>query len=115
MGPLALDRAAGEDRKEGPVFSRKDGRRAVAELRQRTQGLRAAVRQAERELARLTGERAEIDRRLADPRQYAGIGGVAALTALRKSKSVLERAVAAAEAGWLAAAEALERAESGGP
>ncbi len=90
---------------------RKDERRTAAQARGRTQPLRDAVRKAETELARLAARRAEIDQALLDPARYAGADGN--IAALLKTRSELDRAIAAAEASWLKASEALEQAEAG--
>jgi ATP-binding cassette subfamily F protein 3 len=66
--------------------------------------LREAVKQAEAEIARLSGELREIDRTLLAPaRNGAG--------SLLKTRAEIERKLAAAESRWLAASEALEQAE----
>ena len=84
--------------------TRKDERRQAAQARERTQPLREAVRQAEAEIARLAAELREIDRMLLAPaREGAG--------PLLKTRAEIERKLAAAEARWLAASEALEQAE----
>jgi ATP-binding cassette subfamily F protein 3 len=95
----ASDRARGNGKRQT--------RRAAAERRQATAGLRAALRQAERLLAQLTERKAALDRRLADPESYRD---PAAAPELRRAQAEASRALAAAEAQWLAAADALERA-----
>jgi ATP-binding cassette, subfamily F, member 3 len=71
--------------------------------------LRKQARDAEARLARLTAERAAIERTLADPALYVSTrkteiaGANARLAAVNKLAT-------AAEAEWLAAAEALEAA-----
>jgi len=84
--------------------TRRDERRQAAEARERTQPLRDAVKRAEAEIARLTAELRAIDQTLLTPaRNGAG--------PLLKTRAELERTLAAAESRWLAASEALERAE----
>ena len=51
----------------------------------------------------------EIEATLADPGTYHG--AVDAVTALNKRRAAIESRIAAAEARWLAATEALDRAE----
>ena len=84
--------------------TRKDERRQAAQARERTQPLREAVRQAEAEIARLAAQLREIDRMLLAP-ACEGAGP------LLKTRAETERKLAAAEAQWLAASEALEQAE----
>ena len=90
---------------------RKGERRTAAQARGRTQPLRDAVRKADAELARLAKRRGEIDQALLDPARYAGADGN--IAALLKTRAELDRAIAAAEASWLKASEALEQAEAG--
>jgi ATP-binding cassette subfamily F protein 3 len=89
---------------------RKDERRSAVQTRERSQPLRKAVEQAEREIARLTAQRAEIDRALADPASYRGSKSDAAVVELTKTRAEIDRALAGAEARWLAASEAFDRA-----
>jgi len=67
------------------------------------------VRDAEARLAKLTAERASIEKRLADPGLYdrARSGEIAATQVRLKA---IVRLVGEAEAAWLAAEEALEAA-----
>ena len=90
-----------------PNSTRKDGRRSAAERRERTKDLRQAVRAAEADLARLSGDKLRIEAKLSDPAE-AG----AAMGKLMKSHGDLSRQVAAAEARWLEAGLALEQAEA---
>jgi ATP-binding cassette, subfamily F, member 3 len=85
--------------------TRKDARRLAAQGRERTQPLRDAIRKAEAAIARLTAERDAIDDALVTP-------AAGAVAELLRSRADLERRLAAAEASWLAAGEALERAEA---
>ncbi|HUZ74147.1 MAG TPA: ABC-F family ATP-binding cassette domain-containing protein [Stellaceae bacterium] len=86
--------------------TRKDARRLAAQERERTQPLRDAIKEAEAEITRLSAQRSVIDQALLNPTD-AGIGEL-----LRKRAEV-ERQLAAAEARWLEASEALERAATG--
>ncbi|MBI5165842.1 MAG: ABC transporter ATP-binding protein, partial [Magnetospirillum sp.] len=90
---------------------REDRRRAAAEARAQLAPLQKAVQQAEKRLADLHARQALMASRLADPALYRGPAGKA--TALQRDKAELDRATAAAEAEWLAAAEALEVASAG--
>jgi ATP-binding cassette, subfamily F, member 3 len=91
------------------VHAKREARRAAAERRQALGPLRQAVRKAETELASVSARKAALDRKVADPATY-GAGG-AALQELLREQAAAAEALAAAEARWLAAAEAIERAE----
>jgi ATP-binding cassette subfamily F protein 3 len=92
--------------------SRKDERRNAAEARARNQALRNAVKQAEAEMTKLTAERSDIDRALFDPAGYQGKHKDRKVTDLMKTRADVEQKLAAAEARWMEAAEALEQAEA---
>jgi ATP-binding cassette subfamily F protein 3 len=97
--------------KPAPRASRKDERRQAAAARERTQALRAAIRVAEAEVARLSARRTEIDRIMFDPASYEGPEKNLTMTELMKARTDVERKLAVAEARWVAASEALEAAE----
>ena len=84
--------------------NRKDERRAAAEARERTKGLRKAISQAEAEMKRLEKLRDEIDAKLAAP------APANAASELMKQRGEIERNLAAAEARWLEASEIAEQA-----
>ena len=86
---------------------RKDDRRQAAAARERNQGLRKAVKQAEDEIARLTERRGAIDDALSKGRVAP-----AAMTDLMKERAQVERRLEDAEARWMEAAEALEAAQT---
>jgi ATP-binding cassette, subfamily F, member 3 len=96
------DSDLGDDK---PKMSAKDRRRMAAEAREQSQALRKAVKQAEAEVAKLTAERSEIDRSLFDPKANQKV------SELMKTRAAVEKKLAAAEAKWLQASEALEAAE----
>jgi ATP-binding cassette, subfamily F, member 3 len=106
---------AGTDPDDGAAkrVSKKDQRRAAAEAREQSQALRKAVKQAETEIAKLTAQRSEIDRALFDPKNYDGPHKTATMSELMKLRANIEKKLAAAEARWLDACEALERTEAG--
>ena len=85
--------------------TRKDERRLAAQERKRTQPLRDAIKEAEKEMARLSALCSGIDQSLLNPTDGA-IGEM-----LRK-RAAVQRQLAAAEARWIEASEALERAEA---
>jgi ATP-binding cassette subfamily F protein 3 len=68
--------------------------------------LRKKVQEAERRMADLAKKKAALEAKLADPTLYSG--PPAAITALRRDLAALAPELAAAEAEWLAASEALE-------
>ena len=70
--------------------------------------LKRALENAEKEMAKLTGLRSEIEAKLADTATYSGLPSVAA--ELQKEKTRLERELAHAEHKWLVAQEAYEAA-----
>ncbi|HSR71752.1 MAG TPA: ABC-F family ATP-binding cassette domain-containing protein, partial [Kiloniellales bacterium] len=82
-----------------PAPSRKDKRRAAADARAAVAHLREAARRAEAKLERLTREKAELERRLADPALYDGPGEE--VQALQQRFAELSRAIAEAEEAWL--------------
>ncbi|WGF87140.1 ABC-F family ATP-binding cassette domain-containing protein [Marinivivus vitaminiproducens] len=69
--------------------------------------LRRGAKDAERELERLTGLKAKLDRALADPRLY---GDAERAATLARENAQLSEAIATAEASWLEAEEALQDA-----
>jgi ATP-binding cassette subfamily F protein 3 len=97
----------GDTRADGP--SRKDERRAAAEIRAQLAPLRKAAETAERRLEELHKKQAEVQKRLTDPKLYEG--PPAKVTDLQRQAGELERAVDAAEAAWLEAHEALDAAK----
>ena len=70
--------------------------------------LKRALETAEKEIAKLTKLRGEVEAKLADPATYSGPPSVAA--ELQKEKTRLERELAHAEHEWLVAQEAFEAA-----
>jgi ATP-binding cassette, subfamily F, member 3 len=89
--------------------SRKDARRALADAREQSKALKARVRRAEAELARLIADRTAIDQALFDP--ASDTSGLAKLTMseLMKRRATLEDAIAAAEGAWMEASETLDQ------
>jgi ATP-binding cassette subfamily F protein 3 len=90
--------------------NRKDERRMAAQVRERTQALRSEVRQAERDVAKLTERLSTIDRALFDRETADGQLKDLPVTELMKKRADVERRLAKSEARWLAASEALEQA-----
>ena len=104
---LAKDNAS-EGSSEAKI-SRKDARRAAAEAREQSQGLRKAAKAAEAELARLTEQRSTIDRAMFDPSGAAPDLAKLTMTDLMKRRAEVEAKIEAAEAAWLEASEKLEQ------
>ena len=105
-GRRALGGPAGPGGPGGGKASRRDRRRAGAASRAAVTQWRRQARAAETRLAELTHARTALQTELADPALYDGPG--TALTVRHKRLAKLERAIAAAEADWLAAQEALD-------
>ena len=105
---FVLAKDASDSGKQEAKVNRKDARRAAAEAREATQGLRKAAKAAESELARLTEQKSAIDRAMFDPGSAAP--GLASLTMtdLMKRRAEIDAAIAAAESVWMEASEALE-------
>jgi len=104
-------RTAGKT-EEGPrsAAADKERKRLEAARRAALAPLRATVTQAERQMARLTPQLAELATRLADPALYEPSARTT-LTALLAEQSTAQAALNAAESQWLEASEALEAAQ----
>ncbi len=104
----------GDARPEAPKpkpVKAKDVRRDAAAGRASTVVLRRTAREAEADMARLTRRRDQLDGVLLNPASATGPDKGANVTALMKTRAEVERTLAAAEAKWMAASEALEAAE----
>ncbi len=101
-------RPAKRDERPVDAGSKKDQRKAGADIRAQKAPLKKAVDSAEKMLARLTAQLDGVVAKLSDPSIYAGPGAV--VTDLQREKARLEREVDNAEQRWLAAQEALEKA-----
>ncbi|MSP83163.1 MAG: ABC transporter ATP-binding protein [Alphaproteobacteria bacterium] len=88
---------------------RKGERRRGAVARAEVAPLRRALKDAEAAVERLTAEKRELERRLADPTTYGKEGGP--IAALARRQASLTRDLATAEVTWLAAQDELERAQ----
>ena len=94
----------------GKTGNKKEDRRAAAQAREATAGLRKAVRDAEAETAKWTQRRSAIDRALFDPATGAPADAKRTAADLMRERGDVERALGKAEAAWLAASEALDGA-----
>ena len=106
---LETPRAAPEEQERAAEPAKRDARRAAAERRQALAPLKRALREAEQRLATVAARKATLDRELADPATYAAESRPVA--DLLRAQAEAAQSLAAAEADWLAAAEAVERAE----
>jgi ATP-binding cassette subfamily F protein 3 len=92
--------------------NKKEDRRAAAEARERSAGLRKTVKDAEAEIARYAERRKAIDLAMFDPKAAAPSDARRSMTELMKERALTEEWLAAAEARWLEATEALEAGQS---
>jgi ATP-binding cassette subfamily F protein 3 len=90
------------------VSSSQDRRRASAKRREDSAPLRKKVKEAETAVAKLQGEIAALDKKLADPKLYQRPMDAAFLA---KERADLARSLAAAEDKWLTASAEAEAAE----
>ncbi|MBN8891033.1 MAG: glycosyl transferase family 1 [Acetobacteraceae bacterium SCN 69-10] len=93
------------------VQKRRDERRERADARAAVAPLRKQAKDAEARLARLSRDRAELEKKLANPDLYDPARKSEALAAQAKLASI-KRLIGEAEAEWLAAEEALELAQA---
>jgi ATP-binding cassette subfamily F protein 3 len=100
--------AADDDAAQRPT--RRDERRSAAEVRARLAPFKKERAEAEAALEALIAERAALEADLGDPATYTTLGRERIAAHGRRQRE-LQGLVAAAEERWLAAAEALERAE----
>ncbi len=90
------------------VVSKKDKRRAAAEARAAVADLRKAAKQAEAKLEKLNRQKADLEKKLADPEVYEG--PTAKLQDLQIKFGQIKQAIAEAEDHWLELQTALEEA-----
>ena len=108
---LTLRRRGGESRSRRSGDARRVERRRAAVARTAAAPLRRAAHAAEAKAAALGAEIATLEAKIADPALYGGEDAVARAADLNRRRAAAVRALAAAEAEWLAAEEALERAD----
>ena len=93
---------------DGSKSSKKDDRKAAAQLREQQQKLRKAANDAEADLAKLEVIRSAIDRAMFDPPSaapdYAGL----TMSELMQRRAKIAAAIETAEANWIEASAALE-------
>ena len=107
---LVLDGRSGRSSGGGSraPASGQDRRRASAKRREDSAPLRKKVKEAEASIAKLQGDIATLDRKLADPKLYQRPMDAAFLA---KERADLVRTLATTEEKWLAASAAAEAAE----
>ena len=105
---FVLQRDAAPAAREEARQSRKDARRQAADAREKSQSLRKAVKAAEAELVRLTGDRDAVDQVMADPGAAKGPLAKLSMTELMKRRAEIESAIERTEMAWMEASEALE-------
>ena len=96
--------------KDPPRGNRKDERRAAAEAREKSRNLRKEAQAAEQDIARLEARKTELERALFDPAGAGPADSALPTSELMKRHADTLAALAAAEARWLAASEAVEQA-----
>ena len=108
---LLLEKAAGgkRDDRDPNATSRKEERRAAAQIRTQLAPLKKLVDKTEKEMERLHAQKASVETKLADPALYQGPPDK--LTKLRIQLGDVEKALAAAEAHWIEATENYEAAQ----
>ncbi|WP_028965570.1 ABC-F family ATP-binding cassette domain-containing protein [Sphingomonas phyllosphaerae] len=92
-----------------PKGSKQD-RKAAAAARENDKALKKEARDAEAELAKLTAERAAVDRAMFDPSTAGPKYAKLTMSELMKQRADLNDRIEAAEARWMAASEAMEAA-----
>jgi ATP-binding cassette subfamily F protein 3 len=98
--------SAGGGREKG--VNKKDQRKAAAEAREKSQELRKRAKAIEGELEKLAAQRSAVDQAMFDPSSASGELSKLTMTELMKRRAQIEDDVAAAEAKWLEANEAIE-------
>ncbi len=92
--------------------SKKDQRKASADAREKSQGLRKRARAAETEMEKLTVQRNAIDQVIFNPASAEPALAKLTMTDLMKRRAEIEARIEKAEAIWLEASEALEASTS---
>ncbi|MGE3690580.1 MAG: ABC-F family ATP-binding cassette domain-containing protein [Novosphingobium sp.] len=105
---LAKEPVAGKGGEARPVVNKKDQRKAAAEAREKSQGLRKAAKAAEAELIRLTAQRSAIDQAMFDPSSAQPGLARLTMTELMKQRADVAKQIELAEEAWLEASEAME-------
>jgi ATP-binding cassette subfamily F protein 3 len=94
----------------GAKTDRKADRRAAAQAREKSKALRSAIETAEKDMAKLSAQRARIERAMFDPASAEPPERDCTMTELMKRRADVEARLEAAEARWLEASQAIEMA-----
>ena len=105
---VAMVLAGDPDTPRGGGADRKAARRQAAAAREQAQAMGKRAKLAEAELAKLTAQRNAIDRAMFDPAGAEKALTSLTMTELMQRRSALDKRIAASEAEWLAASEAME-------
>ena len=101
-------RNGGEHDNDNRKVNKKDQRKAAAAARDKGQAMRKRATAAEAELDKLTAQLKAVDHAMFDPKAAEAALAKLTMTELMKRRAELEVSIAAAEAAWLEASEALE-------
>jgi ATP-binding cassette subfamily F protein 3 len=104
--------ASGSGGGQATKANKKEDRRAAAEARERSAGLRKVVKDAEAEMNRHIDRRKAIDLAMFDPKSAEPRDARRSMGELMKERALTEEWLAAAEAKWIEATEALEVAQA---
>ena len=96
----------------GASVSKKDQRRAAAEAREKGKALRGNAHHAETALKKLNAEVSAVDQAMFDPSSAQPALAKLKMSDLMVKRSGLQEKIAAAEAAWLEACEAIEAIEA---
>jgi ATP-binding cassette subfamily F protein 3 len=94
---------------EGGKSNKKEDRKAAAQAREREAQLRKAVKDAEADMAKLETVKSAIDRAMFDPKTADTDYAALTMSELMQRRAKIGDAIAAAEAKWVEASEAIEK------
>jgi ATP-binding cassette subfamily F protein 3 len=97
--------AKSEGKSPAPKRDKKEERKAAAAAREAQSAARKTLAAAEAEMAKLTARRSELDSAMFDPATAKGDDAKRTMGELSKLRGETEKAIAAAEAKWIAASE----------
>ncbi len=94
-----------EGKSPAPKRDKKEERKAAAAAREAQSAARKTLAAAEAEMAKLTARRSELDSAMFDPATAKGDDAKRTMSELSKLRGETEKAIATAEAKWIAASE----------
>jgi ATP-binding cassette subfamily F protein 3 len=97
--------AKAEGKSPAPKRDKKEERKAAAAAREAQSAARKTLAAAEAEMAKLTARRSELDSAMFDPSTATGEDAKRTMSELSRLRGETEKAIAAAEAKWIAASE----------